>query len=116
MKRQKLKETSFLGAALAMSVAGIEMPAYAAEMPKTSSGITMTDFGEIQGFGSTIEIEQAATAKSGSKKGSKKGSSKKGGTTTSTSGGAAASTGACSSCCGGVGGGIAGPSSMCVGP
>ncbi|NQX94021.1 MAG: hypothetical protein HRT64_03705, partial [Erythrobacter sp.] len=78
MKRQKLKETSFLGAALAMSVVGIEMPAHAAEMPTPKGGIAMNDFGELEAFGSLASLHDVAQkSKSKSKKGSKK-SSKKG--------------------------------------
>ena len=50
MKSQKLKETSFLGAALAMTITGAEMPANAAEIPQRGASVTMTDFGDLEGF------------------------------------------------------------------
>ena len=56
MKRQKLKQTSFLGAALAMSVSGIEMPAHAAEMPTPGKGISM---GEVIGVGGQAVVRTA---------------------------------------------------------
>ena len=82
MKRQRLKETSFLGAALAMSMTGIEMPAHAAELPKAGTSITMSDFGATEGFATLSVLDEVAETT-----GSKKGSSKKGSTSSSSSGG-----------------------------
>lgn len=77
MNKMKLKEASFLGVALAMTASGFEVPANAVELPKTGSGITMNDFGQIEGFGTAA----AATDADGvvaQKSSSKKGCSKKG--------------------------------------
>lgn len=81
MNKMKLKEASFLGVALAMTASGFEVPANAVELPKTGSGITMNDFGQIEGFGTAAAATDAdgvVAQKSSSKKGSKKGCSKKG--------------------------------------
>lgn len=87
MKYKKLAETSFLGAALAMSASGIEAPAHAIELGATNKPITMQDFGHQIGADELYDFKGIAEKSKSKKKGSKKGSSSKKGTTTSGGGG-----------------------------